>query len=188
MLDSLILFDRILMGCLCLCAFISFVWATRSHFVDTQELPLRMFLLFILTPTGTFGTLLTYYKQASFHGFPRLGLMLYAMSLVLFWWAIVTTHAKRELSIAFSSDLPCSLIETGPYRWVRHPFYASYLLFWLAGFVITGAWWLAVILIVMMCLYCQAAATEENKFARSALAKEYAAYTARTWMFIPGAL
>jgi protein-S-isoprenylcysteine O-methyltransferase Ste14 len=112
------------------------------------------------------------------------GALLYLGSLGLFWWAIGTNSAAR-LSAAFSPDVPVHLVKDGPYRFMRHPFYCSYLLAWLAGTVATARWWLLATVVVMAVLYLRAATLEEQKFARSPLAGEYQQYRARTPSVFP---
>jgi protein-S-isoprenylcysteine O-methyltransferase Ste14 len=113
-----------------------------------------------------------------------LGALLYLWALGLFWWAIRTNSSAR-LSAAFSPDLPVHLVEDGPYRYIRHPFYCSYVLAWSAGAIATGRWWLLPTVMVMVVIYLRAATVEEEKFARSSLAAEYQQYRARTALLMP---
>jgi protein-S-isoprenylcysteine O-methyltransferase Ste14 len=123
--------------------------------------------------------------QANAHsGRGLLATLLYCSSLVLFWWAV---YANREkpLSAVFSPDLPMHFVSHGPYTWIRHPFYTSYLLTWLAGVVATGDLWLLSTVLVMVTIYWKAAILEERKFFQSALASLYVAYRSRTGLFAP---
>lgn len=113
-----------------------------------------------------------------------LAFALYGTSLGLFIWAARTTWHER-LTLAFAVDLPTHLVTGGPYRFVRHPFYTSYLLAWVAGVPATGEPALLVTVLVMGSLYVRAARQEERKFAGSALRTEHRAYRARTGMFVP---
>ena len=112
------------------------------------------------------------------------GALLYLWSLGLFWWAIRTNSAAR-LSAAFSPDVPVHLVEDGPYRFIRHPFYCSYVLAWSAGTIATAQWWLVPTVAVMVIIYWKAATIEEEKFSRSSLAAEYQRYRARTARLLP---
>jgi protein-S-isoprenylcysteine O-methyltransferase Ste14 len=113
-----------------------------------------------------------------------LSAFLYTCALGEFWWAI-RTNLARPLSAVFSPDVPTFLMQQGPYRFVRHPFYASYLTTWMAGFIATGALWLLPTLVVMFVLYFQAAQMEEAKFEASPLDREYRAYRMRAGLFLP---
>jgi protein-S-isoprenylcysteine O-methyltransferase Ste14 len=110
--------------------------------------------------------------------------LLYLSALGLFWWAI-GTNSPRPLSAAFSPDAPQYLVERGPYRVIRHPFYCSYLLAWTAGIAATGRLWLLPSLAVMLIIYLRAARQEEQKFRSSPLAGPYQQYRSRTGLFLP---
>jgi protein-S-isoprenylcysteine O-methyltransferase Ste14 len=109
---------------------------------------------------------------------------LYVCAFGLFWWAI-RVNLKRPLSAAFSPDVPVHLMQEGPYRFIRHPFYCSYLLAWTAGAVATGRPWLLLTVGVMFAIYLRAAHLEEEKFSMSPLARSYGLYRARTGLFLP---
>jgi hypothetical protein len=109
---------------------------------------------------------------------------LYGSALGLFWWA-VATNRRSPLSAVFSPDLPSRLTQDGPYRFVRHPFYCSYMLTWAAGFAATLEPWLLPTVAGMLVLYAGAARHEEGKFSNSELAQAYAEYRRRTGLFVP---
>jgi protein-S-isoprenylcysteine O-methyltransferase Ste14 len=109
---------------------------------------------------------------------------LYLAALGLYWWAI-RTNSPRPLSAAFSPDTPQHLVERGPYQFIRHPFYCSYLLTWSGGVVATRSLWLLPSLVVMLVIYIWAARAEEDKFMRSPLAGLYRTYRSRTGLFLP---
>lgn len=110
--------------------------------------------------------------------------VLYACSLALFWWAI-RSNRRHPLSAAFLNDVPQHLMDRGCYRYIRHPFYTSYLLAWSAGVIAVERLWLVPTLAVMFAIYWKASQAEEEKFARSTLAAAYTAYRARTGRFLP---
>jgi protein-S-isoprenylcysteine O-methyltransferase Ste14 len=111
-------------------------------------------------------------------------LPLYLAAFAVWAWAIAASRRAR-LTLAFSRDLPEALLDHGPYRYVRHPFYTSYTLYWLAGILATLTWWVVLPSILAIGLYVLAARKEERKFAASGLADAYSAYRARTGMFFP---
>ena len=110
--------------------------------------------------------------------------ILEALSLWLFHR---TAAASRDgaLHFAFDVENPVSLVTAGPYRYVRHPFYTSYLIFWTGLAIGTWSLWAIPVLVLMFVLYTVAARGEEAKFGSSPMAAEYAAYRARTGMFWP---
>lgn len=102
----------------------------------------------------------------------------------LFLWAVRTVYRDR-LTAAFSDDLPRELIAAGPYRWVRNPFYLSYLLAYVHAAVASRSPWAVVPLLLMAGIYGTAAVLEERKFACSDFAEAYRAYARRTGRFLP---
>ncbi len=114
-----------------------------------------------------------------------LALALYALSTLLFLWsAISARHAM--LKLAFTPDAPQFIVKRGPYKWVRHPFYSSYLLYWGAplllcpySLVVWGAFCL------MGSIYMIAAIMEERRFAMSEIGSIYRDYAGQTGRFLP---
>jgi protein-S-isoprenylcysteine O-methyltransferase Ste14 len=89
--------------------------------------------------------------------------------------------------VAFETDQPEFLLRHGPFRYVRHPFYLSYLIFWTAtaaAFVGFLPWAAPA---VMLAIYQNAASREEGKFAKSELAAAYDQYRGQAGMFLPRA-
>lgn len=105
-------------------------------------------------------------------------------SLILFEWARRTIRG-RHFSYIFSSDTPDFICTDGPYAFIRNPFYVSYLLAMISTAVMMPTLFRAAIVAAMMIYFTAAAMWEERKFARSALATEYARYKARTGRFLP---
>jgi protein-S-isoprenylcysteine O-methyltransferase Ste14 len=112
------------------------------------------------------------------------GLALLALSLALLWWSI--KHARGAgLGIAFSDALPNRVLQSGPYRVIRHPFYLSYILSWVATPFLSGWWLTAAIPILMTIVYVAAARAEEQQFSAGSLASDYEEYRARAAMLWP---
>ena len=105
-------------------------------------------------------------------------------SLALFV-ATIRTHGKSRLTPAYADESPKHLVIHGTYRFVRHPYYSSYLLTYVACVVASRAWETVFALVVMTAFYVHAARTEERKFSSSALSAEYEKYRATTGMFLP---
>ena len=109
--------------------------------------------------------------------------MLLAGSLGLFCWTLATTR-RRMLGLACGGDAPVSLHRRGPFEYVRHPLYTSYLVFWSAGAVAAGGlFW--IVPLAMGVVYSVIARGEERGFELSPLAAEYRAYREETGMFFP---
>ncbi len=163
--------------------FAAFVWGVKSHFRRTEAIPAGTKLITVLSLAGY----LAFVLHLLFGGlskFWEFDLTLFVLSLALFAWTIQSTR-RTPPTLAFDTDSPSFLLRHGPYRYVRHPFYLSYLLFWTGtAAAFTGILpWAAPL--VMFAVYVRAANKEERKFARSDLAGAYAAYRRHAGMFLP---
>ncbi len=112
------------------------------------------------------------------------GVCLLLAGLALFVWAWAANRGA-PLTRPFLNDIPDHLVSSGPYRWVRHPFYSSYLLVLVAGWVASAAWWYGIVVLLGGLQYLLAARHEEAKFMASPLREAYAAYRKRTGMLLP---
>ncbi len=176
---------QVLLALLLVMCFVSFAWAVRNFFVKPQQMTLGLKITMLTGSTFAILHLLTILRT------PALairavvaGAILYCLALAVFWWT-VASHRRKPLAACFSQNEQLHLVQHGPYRFVRHPFYCSYLLTWLAGAVATLNLWLGLTFAVMFVLYLIAALNEENKFASSALAEPYARYRSATGRFLP---
>lgn len=167
------------------CCFTSFVWAMKHHFRTVDQFPSGARAIQVI---GGICTLLhlaaLFYPGSSREATTVIALLLYCASFALFW-VCVRVNRKGPLSVAFSTDKPGHLVTRGPYRFVRHPFYVSYSLAWIAGIIASARPWLLLSLLVMGAIYYRAATFEERKFASGELAAAYENYRRRTGMFIP---
>jgi protein-S-isoprenylcysteine O-methyltransferase Ste14 len=171
----------------------SFMWAVPAHFRKSGQMPLGMRLLSLLTIGGFAWLLYDGVRNALSPdpasrepGWPGLSVaaLCCLASLTLFWWS-VQANKRHPLTLAFSADEPAFVQTRGPYHYVRHPFYLSYLLFWFGtAFLFAGlSHW--VMPVTMAVLYVVAARREELKFMNSSLAASYAEYRARTGVLLP---
>jgi len=96
-----------------------------------------------------------------------------------------TTRANPP-TLAYTEDTPKAIFfQSGPYRFVRHPFYSAYLLFWLATALADPGLVGALLLLAPVAVYFAAARHEEAKFARSDCAAGYQLYRPQAGMFLP---
>jgi len=93
---------------------------------------------------------------------PGMALVLYVGGAGLFWWAVRATRGCG-LGACFQGIVPAVVVRAGPYRWMRHPFYTSYMLVWVAGWVATGWGLLGGIAGIMACVYGAAARGEREQ-------------------------
>jgi protein-S-isoprenylcysteine O-methyltransferase Ste14 len=105
-------------------------------------------------------------------------------SLTLYEWARHTIWGRR-FYIAWSGDVPEALCDRGPYAYVRHPIYTSYILAFLAVLVALPTLITLAAFVFNVALFTHAALSDERSLASGTFAAEYARYKKRTGMFLP---
>ncbi|WP_407157045.1 methyltransferase family protein [Bradyrhizobium sp. STM 3557] len=113
-----------------------------------------------------------------------ISLLLFLSAVALLYWATNATRPLR-LHVAFDPVPPDTVMRSGPYRYIRHPFYTSYILFWLACAIATLHPLSVGFLVVVAAINLTAARREERAFAGSAFAAEYDDYRRTAGMFWP---
>lgn len=156
--------------------FASFGWAAKQHFRNDGRFTTGM------RWTIGLGSIFSLLQAAAIPTQPQSfgAAICYALALVLFWWTVLTTKGKGFGACHASLDSK-ELVMYGPYRWIRHPFYTSYLLAWLAGVFLHPA--LIVAVAAMGYIYWLAAQEEEARFLQGPWSAAYAAYRGRTGRF-----
>lgn len=165
---------------------IVFVVALQNFFVQPPTLtrPQRLFqdLSVLVGLTHGFGLLVLNTATDLWAG---IGIGMYSVSLALFLSAIEAAR-RTPMTRTFVYEPKCdTILQTGPYRVIRHPIYLSYSLAWLAAPVATHSVFLGVTAVVMIGCYVASAQEEERLLATGKRAAEYEKYRARTWRMIP---
>ncbi|HQT63585.1 MAG: hypothetical protein B7Z75_06965 [Acidocella sp. 20-57-95] len=165
--------------------FASFSWGVKKHFRSTGKMPSGMKLISLLSLLGYISFVGRLMIQPVSGG-SLASLAMFLLSLALFNWTVSATK-RTPPTLAFDTDKPAFLLLHGPYQYVRHPFYLSYMLFWTAtALAFSSALpWLTPI--VMLLIYQHAAHREEQKFAQSDFSAAYVEYQRRAGMFLPRA-
>ena len=162
--------------------FAAFVWGVKSHFRSTGDMPPGMKLTSALS-TLLFAAFLWHLAYGASELWP-IALILFTAALGVFAAAIKASRINRP-TLAFDTDSPNFLLSHGPYRYVRHPFYLAYVLFWFGTAIAVHGLLAWAAPAIMTGLYIHAATREEQKFANSELASAYAAYRTRAGLFWP---
>ncbi|HVJ64303.1 MAG TPA: isoprenylcysteine carboxylmethyltransferase family protein [Bdellovibrionota bacterium] len=113
-----------------------------------------------------------------------IGWIVQTASAALFWWTRRVNH-QRPLTLAYHTDTPTHLNRSGPYRFIRHPFYTAYIMAPLACAMYTLSPLSLVAALINYWLYNRAAAFEENKFTQSALSSDYELFKTQAGRFWP---
>lgn len=171
---------------LALVAIISFAWSVFGAFRSGEELTSGYNTLKVSAVAAWAVQILLLSNAAMAFDSPNYwaGNLLVASGVALFWRCVHLTR-NRKLTLAFSKDTPEHIYRVGPYGYVRHPFYLSYLLAYYGMAITANSLWLYLTALALTVLYWHAATFEEAKFASSHLAGHYAEYRRSTGMFLP---
>lgn len=165
--------------------FATITWVSKDHFVSKGPLPPVGTMVIVAAALTSVAVFL--WSIATAPSDDLAPIPFYAAAITLFLWAVRTTRNKSFLP-SFSNVVPDALTVDGPYRFVRHPFYASYLLYHLGNAIATTSWLPWAMFAVMLGIYVRAALNEEGHLAKGTYAQAYLAYKRRTGMFIPRVL
>ncbi|MGD2253874.1 MAG: isoprenylcysteine carboxylmethyltransferase family protein [Anaerolineales bacterium] len=77
------------------------------------------------------------------------------------------------------------LVDSGPYRFIRHPIYVAYVLNYLGGGLLAGNWVLTVFPALMFALFTATRVRREELLLIGEFGDTYHAYMARTGRFFP---
>jgi protein-S-isoprenylcysteine O-methyltransferase Ste14 len=160
-----------------------FAWGVRGHFVGDKT-PGGMQIVLALSLVGSVVFPFDLLRTPDEDWRRALGFAMHLLAIALFAWAVLATRRDRP-ALAFAGERPNHLFRSGPYASIRHPFYASYLLFWAGSAVATSSLILALIFVAFAVIYTIAARTEERNFLSSPMHDEYEAFRQATGLFWP---
>ena len=112
-----------------------------------------------------------------------LGMALFAAGLAIRWYAII--HLGRFFTVNVSIAADHRLIDTGPYRIVRHPSYTGALMAFLGLGLCMANWASLLTLLVPIAYVFQRRIQVEEAALLAALGDEYRDYMQRTRRLIP---
>lgn len=153
--------------------FLSISLATRQHF-RSDRYPPGMYVISTLSLVGIFTFLIrAFWQQLSF---VPLTVSMILCAFGLFVWSI--RHSRdHQLSLALDTDMQSSqIIRTGPWKYMRHPFYASYLIFWLACALGAQHVVSTIVFLCLTAIYVYSALKEEGALSTGPLRKDYREY------------
>jgi protein-S-isoprenylcysteine O-methyltransferase Ste14 len=112
-------------------------------------------------------------------------LVLLVLANLLFWSARAA-HGSLRPAAVFGRDIPQMVVQKGPYRFIRHPFYLAYSFSYLALALVGNRWWQYLVAVCVFALYNLAAAEEEQLLTRCpAIGEEYTRYRQQSWRWFP---
>jgi protein-S-isoprenylcysteine O-methyltransferase len=114
----------------------------------------------------------------------RAGLIVMVAGQLLRWWSVATLGRLFTVNVAIREGH--QLIDSGPYRFVRHPAYTAILLVYLgAGLCLCNILSLIAMTVPVIAALLNRMRVEEDVL-RTGLGKPYREYMARTRRLIPG--
>ena len=112
-----------------------------------------------------------------------LGVTALAVGITVLWAA--HHHLGRSFSSFVGVHDGHMLVESGPYRWIRHPIYLAFLLSYLGGGLAAGNWVLTFIPVACYAVLVGTRMPKEERLMTEIFGAEYAAYIQRTGRLLP---
>lgn len=113
----------------------------------------------------------------------RAGTIIFAVGIILRWWSIIYLGRFFTVNVAIATDH--RVVDSGPYRLIRHPSYAGALLAFF-GFGLRLDNWLSLIFLIVPITAAFARRIQiEEAALREGLGQAYENYSARTKRLIP---
>jgi protein-S-isoprenylcysteine O-methyltransferase Ste14 len=158
-------------------------WSARGHF-QSEKVPLGSMVITLVVMVSVGLNIYLIWVQSQPVVAQFVGLVVMALAI---WMFFLTIRASREgrLRMAFDEEGPRGLVEQGPYKYVRHPFYVSYIIFFSAFALATWSPVTIGPLVIIIIIYVIAARMEERLFTNTPMAASYEAYKQRTGFFWP---
>ena len=156
----------------------------RDGGADAGSLPLIWIVILV---SMFIGMLLTSYVPAAAlptgPGLYIAGFTVFGIGALLRWYSIF--HLGRFFTVDVRVGDDHKVIDTGPYRWIRHPSYTGVLLEFIGFAVCVGnALSMVVILLPTFCAFLYRIRVEEQAL-QNGLGESYVAYMRRTKRLIP---
>jgi protein-S-isoprenylcysteine O-methyltransferase Ste14 len=165
-------------------------WATKERLDRRQE---GLFILFTLRPVGLMlwlGVMAYMFNPSSMSWSSAplpmwlrwSGIAVLAMGIAFLGWTL--RRLGTNLTDTVVTKRGHTLVTSGPYRWVRHPFYDAMALLILAISLVSANWFILGAGVVVFALLAIRSRTEEaNLLTR--FGEPYREYRARTGRFLP---
>lgn len=112
-----------------------------------------------------------------------IGVAVFIGGMVLRWYSIIHLGRFFTVDVAIAADH--QLVDTGPYKFVRHPSYTGALLAFIGFAMVLRNWASVLVISLPICLAFLYRITVEERALVQALGERYRAYIKRTKRLIP---
>jgi len=150
-------------------------WATALPF----------FLCPALLLAGFLGVLPAWGRFASVYPGQELAPIPFAIGSIALIFLTLGTHHTRIALWHQTNDAPIGLVTSGAYRYVRHPFYTSFLLAFAAADLFFPHPAVLILSLYVFAALSSTAVGEERKLRASVFGEDYAKYMERSGRFLP---
>ena len=169
-------------GLIALAYFLVIAAATRQHFTS-EKYPVGMYIISFLSLVGISTFMAFAFLQTINNAAVILALI--GIAFAIFFWAAKHSQETR-LGLAFADDASSSgIITSGPWQYIRHPFYVSYIIFWAACAWGTANFLSIVVFAALLFIYVYSAMREEMTLKNGSFGDEYLTYQRKTGFFFP---
>lgn len=167
------------------------IGVTRDKFYTATEGMLLAGLRFLLLGASLAGMLLycidLRLMQWSTLALPSwlrwFGFLIALAALMLFYWVLRSLGRNFSTTLTMKKDQ--TLVVQGPYRWVRHPMYTSFVLLWVGYLLISANWFIGLTGILGFVLAIVVRTPMEEQMMIERFGDEYHAYIKRTGRYLP---
>ncbi len=111
------------------------------------------------------------------------GFFIAAAALILFFWVLQSLGRNFSTTLTIKRDQ--TLVRQGPYQWVRHPMYTSFVLLWVGYFFLSANWFIGLTGILGFVWAIVVRTPKEEQMMIARFGDEYLAYMKRTGRFLP---
>jgi protein-S-isoprenylcysteine O-methyltransferase len=163
---------------------LAFTRHSREKTISKDASSLRVLWLVIAVCVWLSLQVLTFWARASLPPWCiPVGVILFAAGIFLRWYSIIHLGRFFTINVAIAADH--QLIDTGPYRFIRHPSYTGALVAFIGFGMVLGNWAsLLVISLPVMLAFLYRIKVEERALIQ-ALGQRYLDYATRTNRLIP---
>ncbi len=104
-------------------------------------------------------------------------------ALIIFSWILRSLGQNFSTTLTVKKDQ--TLVIQGPYQWVRHPMYTSFVLLWVGYFLLSANWYIGLTGIVGFVWAIVVRTPKEEQMMIERFGNEYIAYMKRTGRYLP---
>ncbi|MBE7549886.1 MAG: isoprenylcysteine carboxylmethyltransferase family protein [Anaerolineales bacterium] len=104
-------------------------------------------------------------------------------ALIILFWVLRSLGQNFSTTLTLKKDQ--TLVMQGPYQWVRHPMYTTFVLLWVGYFLISTNWFIGLTGILGFVWAIVVRTPKEEQMMIERFGDEYIAYMKRTGPYLP---